>query len=100
MRILLNYHWPGNVRELSNIIERAINMTEDQVLKPDVFPNSIRKSQGKYLPPQAPIISNYVDEKTIRDCLRRNRDNRSRVAKELGISRSSLYRKLKKFSIV
>jgi transcriptional regulator with PAS, ATPase and Fis domain len=98
MDILLNYHWPGNVRELSNIIERAINMADGPVLNADVFPIAIKKGMEKTVFQARPATVG-LDEKTVMKCLEKCRNNRSRAAKELGISRSSLYRILKKYSL-
>lgn len=101
MDVLLGYDWPGNVRELSNVIERAISMMLGEVITVDVLPFDIIQSQEGYIPvwEKTPSRDN-VEEQLIRNYLRKFKDNKSRVAKELGISRSSLYRKMQKYSIV
>lgn len=43
MDLLMQYSWPGNVRELQNYIERAVLMTKDEVIRPEVFPEALRK---------------------------------------------------------
>jgi transcriptional regulator with PAS, ATPase and Fis domain len=101
MDILLNYDWPGNVRELSNVIERAINMTSGNILIENVFPSVMRKDAEECLPLWEKTPSKHdLEEQLIRNYLRKYHDNKSKVAKELGISRSSLYRKMGKYTIV
>jgi len=99
--ILTNYDWPGNVRELSNVIERAINMSAGNTLTVDVIPLELKCN----LEDQEPIWRKRLpkdpklQEQIIRSFLQKHNNNRTRVAKELGISRSSLYRKMERFSI-
>ncbi|NLU50966.1 MAG: sigma 54-interacting transcriptional regulator, partial [Syntrophomonadaceae bacterium] len=101
MDVLLGYDWPGNVRELNNVIERAINMMPGEVITVDVLPPDIIDTKEEYIPvwEKTPSRDN-VEEQLIRNYLRKFKDNKSRVAKELGISRSSLYRKMEKYSII
>ncbi len=101
VELLLNYDWPGNVRELSNVIERAINMSAEATLTVEVFPQELR-----YTLEDQPLIFEkrlpkdpLLQEKIIRSFLQKHNNNRTRVAQELGISRSTLYRKMEKFSI-
>jgi len=72
-----------------------------EVITVDVLPFDIIQSQEGYIPvwEKTPSRDN-VEEQLIRNYLRKFKDNKSRVAKELGISRSSLYRKMQKYSIV
>ena len=101
VQVLSNYDWPGNVRELSNVIERAINMSTGKTLTADVFPLELRCN----IEEQAPIWGKrlpkdpQLQEQIIRSYLEKHNHNKTRVAQELGISRSSLYRKMEKFSI-
>jgi len=101
MDILLNYDWPGNVRELNNVIERAINISAGNVLTADLLPPEMRKDNQTYIKLWEEHPSkNMIEEQLIRNYLSKYSNNRSRVAKELGISRSSLYRKMIKYSII
>jgi len=100
MDILMNYDWPGNARELNNVIERAINICTGNVLSEDLLPPEIRKSGEECLRIWEENPSkDAMEEQLIRSYLKKFNFNRSRVAKELGISRSSLYRKIEKYSI-
>ncbi len=99
MNMMLKYHWPGNARELSNVIERAINMADGSILTVELLPPSMKKSMAQYIP-AAPPTMEELDEQMLRKYLQKHQNNRSLVASDLGISRSSLYRKLKEFSIL
>ena len=101
MNLLMDYDWPGNIRELSNVIERAINLTSRDVITVDILPEELRRTETLVLP-QMPLDANKsaLEAQLIRDCLRRNGGNRSRAARELGISRVTLYRKMVKYSLM
>ncbi len=100
MDILLDYQWPGNVRELSNVIERAINMASGEVLIGEDFPLEIARSGGgHHWLAETQAIKKPPDEQIIRECLQRNSGKISQAAEELGISRTTLYRKMRMFHI-
>ncbi len=89
---LTNYSWPGNVRELQHAIEKAVIMCESQVLLPSDF--EFRSgSRNAY---HQEITLAEMEKKIIIDCLRRNGNNISVAAARLGITRQTLYNKLKK----
>jgi transcriptional regulator with PAS, ATPase and Fis domain len=100
MDILINYDWPGNVRELNNVIERAINICSGNILTTDMLPPEMYENNPEYIKiwEDNPSID-IMEEQLIRNYLNKFSNNRSKVARELGISRSSLYRKMAKFSI-
>ena len=103
---LLNAPWPGNVRELENVIERAVLFSPG----PDIAAESLT-----YLAPTNGAAPTYqalpqltqkarsaaeeTEKEEIREALHRAGQNRSRAAKLLGISRSTLYEKLKRYQI-
>lgn len=90
------YHWPGNIRELEHALERAIIMAESDILGTDDF--LLRKSSASA---EAPSTTNLeeLEELTIRNVVDKHQGNMSKVAKELGIGRTTLYRKLEKYGI-
>lgn len=98
MKKLEKYHWPGNVRELQHAIERAVIMSETSVLQPEdfFFPAHESKEEGL-------IFDTYdleeVEKATIRKVLSRYGGNISQASKELGLSRTSLYRRLEKYGL-
>ncbi len=100
MKYLKNHSWHGNVRELENVIERAIGIIEkDVVIRPEHLPAEIT---GEILYKDMKSLKDIVDQaekQAIIDCLRVTEGNRSRAAKLLDISRSSLYEKMDKYGI-
>jgi DNA-binding NtrC family response regulator len=87
------YHWPGNIRELQHTVEKAVILSETNVLQIHDF----------YLSPAAPAnveLDNMTLEEAekvlILNALKRNRDNLSAAAAKLGITRPTLYSKMKK----
>ena len=98
MKKLRLYQWPGNVRELKHAIERAVILSDSRVLQPgDFFFTSQEKET------EAVVFSNYdleeVEKQVIRKVLTKHSGNISQAAKELGITRTSLYRRLEKYGI-
>lgn len=92
---MLAYHWPGNVRELQHSIEKAVILCEDNTLTEQdiLFPHrNIQKQQ----------VAKTLDEmemNMIRACIEEHDGNMSAVANQLGISRQTLYNKLKKYNL-
>ncbi|MFN2187166.1 MAG: helix-turn-helix domain-containing protein, partial [Candidatus Promineifilaceae bacterium] len=87
---------PGNVRELENAVEHAFVMCHGVEITPDHLPPHIA---AEIVPPAAESVS--VDEKAIiLETLNRYRGNRSKAAMELGMHRSTLWRKMKTLGIV
>jgi two-component system, NtrC family, response regulator HydG len=97
---LMNYHFPGNVRELQYIIERAVIMTGKEKLEPDdlIFSPIEYSDQNVSDLPGETSLSN-IEKSTIVRVIEKNNGNISKAAKELGITRTTLYRKLGKYEI-
>lgn len=95
------YHWPGNVRELQHAIERAVIMTREQVLQPEDF--FFTAGQGQNRPEESLRLEQFhleeVEKMLIRKVLRKYDGNITEAAKELGLTRPSLYRRLEKYGI-
>lgn len=92
---LANHNWPGNVRELQHSIEKAVIMSDSPVLKPSDFvfsstPRSIIHSE---------ITLEEMERKLIIEGLKRYSNNLSVVAGRLGITRQTLYNKMKKYEL-
>lgn len=96
MGILRNYSWPGNIRELENAMEYAVNFSVNGIIIPESLPKHINKQQT--LPINTVKINpvNQAELDWIKQALKRSRMNVTDAAKELNMSRSTLYRKLKK----
>lgn len=91
---LLNYNWPGNIRELQHTIERVVILSESQVVKPEDFLlNTTKPMVSK------DAVTHTLEEmelQMITKALNQNDNNYSAAADQLGISRQTLYNKLKK----
>lgn len=104
--VLCNYDWPGNVRELENIIERAIDLLDsDLIIKINHLPERLIKcnlkdsfihdNTNKYL---KDIISE-VEKNVILNLLNKNNWNKNKTAHMLGISRAGLYKKIEEYNL-
>ncbi len=96
LKKLMHYGWPGNVRELQHAIERAVIMTETPSLEPDDFILSApRKRSGD------PEFDTYnldeIERRVIEKVMKQNQGNISQAAQELGLTRTSLYRRMEKY---
>lgn len=96
MRGIMQYHWPGNVRELEHAIERAVIMTEHSALEPDDF--SFHYDQPTILTQENSTLDE-VEKKAILTAIAKHDGNMSKVARELGIGRTTLYRKLTRYGL-
>jgi len=98
LKKLEKYQWPGNVRELQHAIERAVIMSDTQILQPsDFFFADPEKAE------ESLFLGNYnledAEKALIRKTLSKYGGNISHAARELGVSRSALYRRLEKYGL-
>ncbi|MFH1152624.1 MAG: sigma 54-interacting transcriptional regulator [Pseudomonadota bacterium] len=102
MNILLNYNYPGNVRELENILEHAIIICRGDEIRTDHLPVFIqaRKSRNPLESLAGPHdISCYPEKKRILDALTIYNGHRGKTARSLSMDRTTLWRKMKRYSI-
>lgn len=106
--LFLQYQWYGNIRELQNIINRAVLLTQGQVIKPDVLPQEITQlsKQQKGNVSEHSVHNHDLKEATeitekevIIDALKKTKYNKSKTAKILNIDRKTLYNKIKQYKI-
>ena len=99
---LLNYDWPGNVRALRHAIERAVILTSDHILEPGDL-QLIETGLSPAAPAATPIPTvlnlDQMEKDTISKALLKHGFNISRAAKELGLTRASLYRRMEKHGL-
>src|SRR3982750_2929213 len=93
---LLHYHYPGNIRELQYSIERAVIMSEGTVLEAkDIIFSPIESANVQDEEPAESKLS-AIEKNTILRVIEKNNGNISKAAKELGLTRTALYRRLSK----
>jgi DNA-binding NtrC family response regulator len=106
VRLLQAYDWPGNVRELVNVVERAVVLNKSQMITAADLPEGLRAECGGGTL-SAPIGNGGTlktalanpEQQIILEALEVNGWNRQKTAKMLGINRTTLYKKMKKFGI-
>jgi DNA-binding NtrC family response regulator len=100
MELLMNYEWPGNVRELENVIERAFILCREKVIEIPHLPEELT-ARGAPSPASSGIQSAHdlLDARCLQLALERNDFNRSAAARELGIHKSTFFRKIRKLGI-
>ena len=97
---LLSYDYPGNVRELENIIEHCFVLCEGEVIEAKHLPSSIRPSlKSESTKDGEPTTIKQMEIILIKQALIRNKGNKTAAAKQLGIDKSTLFRKMKVFGI-
>jgi transcriptional regulator with PAS, ATPase and Fis domain len=98
---LLAYDYPGNVRELENIIEHCFVLCEGEIIEARHLPASIHPGSklGKAQVVGEPATIRQMEILLITQALRRNKGNKTATANELGINKSTLFRKMKAFDI-
>lgn len=102
LKKLMEYDWPGNIRELKNIIERSVILQKGDVMRPSELlgkaasaaPNSENKGGDEAIAPLSEMERNYI-----KHALERLSGNYTRAAKALGISLSTLKRKIKEYGL-
>jgi len=103
MEYLERYSWPGNVRELENVIERAVLLSKEKYIGVEDLPNSVKsypgQQQHQYKPTSLKQALAEPEKRIIRQALEANHWNRQATAKALGINRTTLFKKMKRFGL-
>lgn len=106
LQLMQRYTWPGNVRELVNVIERAVVLTKHEVVGIDDLPDSLRREDPHRTMLQLPGHPNSLrvamvepERQIILNTLEQNGWNRQKTAAALGINRTTLYKKMKRYEI-
>ncbi|MEQ9285857.1 MAG: sigma-54 dependent transcriptional regulator [Cyclobacteriaceae bacterium] len=96
---LQKYRWPGNIRELQHAIERAVIMSDNSSLAPEDFFFLTHKPDQNQEGDQDTFNLDEVEKNVIQKAIDRHNGNISKAAKELGLTRASLYRRLEKHGL-
>jgi len=99
MQLLQRYNWPGNIRELQHAIERAIIMAEGDELDSRDFFFLSSKPVNEKISNANTLNLDDVEKNVIQKAIDKNGGNISKAAKELGLTRASLYRRLEKYGL-
>jgi DNA-binding NtrC family response regulator len=99
MDLMIDYPWPGNVRELENAVGHAFVHCSEGVIRPEHLPRDLLGAVGGGGVSARLGSLEDIEKEAIADMLRRCKGNRSLAARRLGIGRSSLWRKLKKYGL-
>ena len=100
MKILKAHHWPGNVREIQHTLERGVIMSEGHEIKETDFNLSKNLVKSEQSIPEFDNLNLLEIEKLlVQKSLDKHKGNISKAAKELGITRAALYRRLEKFNL-
>jgi len=91
---LLKYNWPGNIRELQHTVEKAVILSDNNILKPeDFFMRPVATVQNH----ATELTLEEMEKRMINQAISKNQGNLSAAAEQLGITRQTLYNKMKRF---
>jgi transcriptional regulator with PAS, ATPase and Fis domain len=114
IQVLMNYSWPGNIRELVNVVEWLVGMVDGRKIEKEHLPSHILSSasfmksdremeERKNIIEQTDThwrdIVDYYERERIKQALIEEKGNKAAAARKLGIHRSTLYEKLKKYNL-
>ena len=94
---LRSYSWPGNIRELQHSVEKAVILNEGKVISNQSFFIQEKNEAEEF--EEKPMTLEAMEKKMIQKSVSQNSGNLTKVAKELGITRATLYRKMERFGI-
>jgi transcriptional regulator with PAS, ATPase and Fis domain len=95
---LKEYHWPGNIRELAHAIERAVILCKNETLRPEDFTFKTKSAPVTTTDETSVRVEDY-EKKAISAAMIKHNGNLSKAAEEIGIARSTLYRKIARFGM-
>ncbi len=104
--LLLSYSWPGNVRELRNALERAVILSEGGLVQVEHLPIAVARSGAARVAsaaaielPQGGLDLDALEKTLVTQALEMAKNNRSRAAKLLGLTRAQLYTRLERYGL-
>ena len=102
LKVLSGYHWPGNVRELRNMIERLVILCPRETIEVADLPVELnRRGDPSQVSTETPLreAKSEFEHHFIRKCLETNDWNITETARQLGIERTNLHRKMRQYDI-
>ncbi len=106
LELLMKYHWPGNVRELENVLERTINLMDDEtIIYPEHLPPILKKNQTALSAEDNSVafdlemVVNHAEQQAMKRALAAAGGNKTKAAKLLGVHRSAFYQKMRKYNM-
>ncbi|USW97871.1 sigma-54-dependent Fis family transcriptional regulator [Pseudomonas proteolytica] len=87
--------WPGNLRQVSSVMQVALAMAEDQLIRPEHLPDDFFVDLGQASPSAPPVMGDLDDSQNLQQRLAAVGGNISHLARELGVSRNTLYKRLR-----
>jgi two-component system, NtrC family, response regulator HydG len=99
MRVLLDYAWPGNVRELANAIEYAMAVSRKETILPEDLPHELQEGPAESKTAALPQPADTDESRRLRAVLEAHHWRRDAAAKALGLSRSTLWRRMKELNL-
>jgi transcriptional regulator with PAS, ATPase and Fis domain len=97
MKVLERYDWPGNIRELENIINASVHLANGEVLGLDSLPDYLKRQKKDLEEKSLKDIVEEAERKAIESALKQHQFDKYKAAKALGIGKSTLYDKMKKY---
>ncbi len=100
IKAVMDYNWPGNIRELENAIEHAFILCHGGLIEVEHLPDPLKAAQESHesIPTNATLEE--IEAKVIREALARNNGKKNDTARELGIHKTTLWRKLKRLGML
>jgi two-component system response regulator HydG len=99
MDLIFSHHWPGNVRELENVIERSMVLAKGDVIEPDILPLELKDSEAPREGAESASDLKRLERDHVKAVLEKCGWNKYKAAQMMGISRSTLYSKIKRFGL-
>ena len=99
MELFMNYHWPGNVRELKGILEYAFVIAEGGILQPEHLPGKMALSTPAEETSPTVVSPGNQEKEELLEALRQTSGNQSKAARLLGVSRVTIWHRMKKYGI-
>ena len=99
MSVLMSYSYPGNIRELANIIERAFILCKTDLIEKKTLPESLFAMSANHKDSEVSSLRD-VEAAYLLNALKQNNWDRQKTARQIGIHKSTLYRKIKSLDIV